>query len=715
MEHEMTEIVGQSQTPQTTIRREAPEPDETRAALVTFWADTVRNARNFWTARAFKRMRQDMAFAAGRQWPSMADDHMVDEAQQRYVANITLRHIQSRTAAIYGKNPRVVARRKERLLSTVWDGQIQTFQAAMLAAQQDPMDPNAQAIIADATQTLAMNQQMNRIAKTLQLLFEHEIAEQALPFKVQMKALVRRCLTTGVGYAKPGYQRAMAYPPDVTGQIDDYRRQLANLERLAADVADGEVDAHAREREQLRLALEALSRAEQVVIREGLTVSYPDSWSIIPDTGMKQLRGFVGCDWVAEEYFLPANKIKEIYKLDVKHGGATAYAEKAPGEFEATESRPTDAQTGGDTAGRQREFFCVWEIYNKSDGMVYTVLDGHKDFLLPPSEPDVKLERFWPWFTFVVNEVYDEERVFPPSDVELMRNMQLELNRARQGLREHRRANRPQYFTRAGAMEDGDKEKVAQGKAHEVIELVGIQPGEKIEDVIQPKPQIPIDPRLYDPTPAYEDYLRTLGQHEASLGGTSGATATESSIAEGARLSHVSSAVDDLDEFLTEFCRAAGQILLQEAQPERVHEVVGPGAVWPEMTKEQIAKEIYLDVEAASTGRPNQAQQVQTAQQVFPLLMQIPGLSPQWMAEELLRRLDDRIDLTDAFAAGLPSIMTMNRAAQVAPPEATATGNDPRAQGDHGGANAPSTQPAQVNAAPRPDAGRAQMPAAGAF
>jgi hypothetical protein len=721
MEQELMAMMGGAmaapqQTQGTTIRRDEPEPDQSRAALVTFWASTVRHARQFWTERAFKRMRDDMAFASGRQWPNSQDDHMVDEAHRRYIANITLRHIQSRTAAIYGKNPRVVARRKTRLLSTVWDGQMQSLQAAMLAAEQTQgMDQQSVAVVQDAMQTMAQNRQLATIAKTLELLFEHEIAEQALPFKTQMKTLVRRCLTTGVGYAKPGYQRAMAYPPDVTGQIDDCTRKLANLERLSADVADGEVDPYAREREEMRLALEALSKTDQIVVREGLTVSYPDSWSIIPDTGMKQLRGFVGCGWVAEEFFLPASKIKEIYKLDVKHAGATAYNEKAPGEFAATDTRPTDPHTGSDEPGQQKDFFCIWEIYNKDDGLVYTVLDGHKDFLLPPTEPDVKLERFWPWFTYLVNEVYDEERVFPPSDVELMRDMQLELNRARQGLREHRKANRPQYFTRSGAMDPDDKAKVAAGKANEVIELMGLQPGERVEDLIQPKPQAPIDPRLYDPSPAYEDYLRVLGQHEASLGGTSGATATETSIAEGARLSHVSSAVDDLDEFLTEFARAAGQILFLNVPPERVQEVVGPGAVWPDLSREQVAKEIFLDVEAASTGRPNQAQQVQVAQQVFPLLMQIPGLSPQWMAEELLRRLDDRIDLTDAFAANVPSIMTMNRAQQMAPPEATAQGNDPRAQGDQGGNNAPGTAPPQVNAAPRPDAGQAQMPQVGAF
>lgn len=682
------------------IDREMPNPAEERAALVKHWSERVASARKYWTDKAFRRMREDMAFAAGRQWPDYPADQYVDEAQERYVANVTLRHIQSRTAAIYGKNPKIVARRKKRLMSSVWDGNMATLQGAMVAAQANPMDIQSQMILQEAMQVIQHNQQMDRIAETLEVLFEHELDEQPVPFKVQMKALVRRGLTTAVGYVKLGYQRVMQHSPDVESQIHDVTQQLRTLERLSADLADGETDPNAMEAEQLRLLLQSLSQQEQIVVREGLNFSYPDSTAIIPDPDCKQLRGFVGCAWVAEEYYMSADRIKELYKVDVKSGGATTYREKNSGDFEKCDTEMEDADA----------FYCVWEIYNKDDGLIYTLCDGHQDFLSEPSTPDIWLERFWPWFPFVVNEVYDDQSVIPPSDVRLMRDMQLELNRARQGLREHRRASRPKTFVRKGALEEEDKDKIVQCQANEVIELNGLQPNENIESLLQPYSGPAVDPRLYDPSPSYDDYLRVLGQHEASLGGATGATATEVSVAEGARVTSASSVVDDLDEFLTELSRAAGQVLLMEASIERVKDVVGPGAVWPEFSREQAAKECYLDIEAASTGRPNQAQQVQVAQQVFPLLMQIPGVSPEWMARELLRRLDDKVDLTDAFAANLPSVMMLNRAQQMAPPGATAEGNDPAAQGQQGENNAPSTEPAQVNAAPRPGAGQAQMP-----
>jgi hypothetical protein len=700
---------------QTSLDREAPDPTESRRALVAQMGKQVQTAREYWTTNAFNQMRRDMRFAAGDQWPRdlalPGDENFLDDHDNRYVANITLRHIQSRTASIYGKNPKIVAHRKKRLLSRLWDGSSQTLQAAMQAAQADPLNPTPQMIIQDALQTMQQNQQADAMARTLELMFEHEVDEQPVPFKVQMKGVVRRGLTTSVGYVKLGYQIVMKRNPEVDAQIENYSQQLATVERLSADIADGEIEQNDAQAEQLRLTLQSLAEQENIVTREGLTFTFPHSTAIIPDLNCQSLRGFVGAEWVAEEYFLTADKIKEIYSKDVKsagggHGADNAgqprdYLRSSEGTFSADQR---GASTSADT------YHCVWEIYSRIDGMVYVVCDGYPDFLVEPSAPDVSLERFYPWFAFVVNEVYCENKLFPPSDVFLMRDMQREINRARQGLREHRRAAIPKTFVRKGALSTSDKEALESPLPHTVVELDALQPNEDIGKVLQAHAGPQIDPRLYDTNAAYEDHLRTLGQQEANLGGTSGATATEASIAEGSRVSSVSAVVDDLDEFLSEIARAAGQILLMKCSKEKVTETVGPGAVWPELRREQIAREIFLDIEAASTGRPNKAQEIQNAQAVFPLLMQIPGVSPEFLAKELLRRMDDRLDVTDAFAPGVPSIMMMNQANAATQGGAAAPGsagraqdpaNDPNAQGGQGANNASTTEPPQINAAPR--------------
>ncbi|MDA4633054.1 hypothetical protein NZA98_18435, partial [Escherichia coli] len=168
-----------------------------------------------------------------------------------------------------------------------------------------------------------------------------------------------------------------------------------------------------------------------------------------------------------------------------------------------------------------------------------------------------------------------------------------------------------------------------------IIELDGLAPGQKVDDLLQPFKGPPIDPNLYETNSVYEDSLRVTGMQEANLGGTAGATATESQIAESSRMTSLGSNIDDLDDLLTQLFRASGQILLLEMSEETAKQIAGQGAIWPTMSKSDVAQEIYLEVEAGSTGRPNKAQEIQNAERLVPLLMQIPGIDPEFMAREL--------------------------------------------------------------------------------
>ena len=76
---------------------------------------------------------------------------------------------------------------------------------------------------------------------------------------------------------------------------------------------------------------------------------------------------------------------------------------------------------------------------------------------------------------------------------------------------------------------------------------------------------------------------------------------------------------------------------------------------------------------------------------MLPFLVQMPGISPEWLARESLRRLDDRMDLTDALTEGLPSIVQMNAARQPSPADPA---NAPNQQGAEGGNQTPRGQQA---------------------
>jgi hypothetical protein len=678
--------------------RNPPAPE--RAAHVNRWNSRVQNARAFWKP-VFDRMEEDRAFAAGRQWPGSKPQSSQDDVSS-YTANVTLRHIQQETASLYGKNPTVVARRRKKLNYTVWDGTMPTLQMAQQKFAAGDPDPESMAILVDVARVQQETLMFERMGDTLVALYEYNIEEQSLPFKTGLKSVVRKALTTGVGYIKLGYQRVMKRRPEIEAQIADASERLSTIQRLAADISDNITHDGDPEVDQLNLTIKALTSDMPVLVREGLVVDYPDSTAIIPDPKCSQLRNFVGCGWVAELFMLSADEIKEVYNIDVSRSAATAY----------TRSDAMAAVTRYQSASevdQDRAVYCVFQIYSRTDGLVYTTCEGFDDFLEEPRQPDVWLERFWPWFVYVKNEVYHQGSVFPPSDVRLMRDPQMEINRARQGLREQRHANRPKMATPAGMLNDDDKTKLQNHPANALIELQALAPGQKVEDVLQPIKMPGIDPNLYDTSPAFDDVMRTVGTQEANLGGTSNATATESAIAEGSRSTSNASEVDDLDIMLTEFARASGQLLMVEVSVETVIQVVGPGAVWPKLTKEQIAKELILDVEAASTGRPNKAQETQTFQAIAPILMQIPGVSPDWLAKQAIRRMDDRLDPSEAIVSGLPSMASMTRNPQ---PTGAPAGQAPADQAGAGGGNAPRAD-RQVNAAARPPA-QAPQQAAGA-
>ena len=705
----------------TFMPREQADPPEARRKLVKRWQDRVKRAKRHWK-KDFARMRDNMAFVEGKQWPDMT--FMDGTRDDRYIANICLRHIQQRTAELYPTNPTMKATRREKLMAKTWDGSAQSLMQAQQTLAMGmqygmPPDPNAQAILMDATQVHQWQQLMDRIGKTLEILYSYNIDEQNFSFKECMKMTVRRALITGVGYVKLGFQRAMKMSPEIEHRISDMSERLANIERLAGDMADGEFQADSAEAESLKTAINALMIEGQMVVREGLSFDYPDSTAIIPDPACRSLRGFVGANWVAQEYLLTEDEIEEVYMIDVGKG-YTAYDENGVCTDRTVNDVDHYAAGGGDSGddGRAQMRACVWEIYHRKDGVVYVVCDGYSDFLQVPAPPEAEITRWWPWFAFVMNEGYNEKTVYPQSDIDLIKDMQLELNRSRQGLREHRRANRPKTAVAAGVLEEPDKEKLRTHPANALLELNALAPGQKIDDVLQPVKMPPIDPAVYDTAPVWEDVLRVLGSDPADQGNTSGATATEVSVAEFSQNTDTSSIVDDMNDVLSNLARSASEILLLNVTAQTVQNVVGPGAVWPEIDKQTVSDNIWLKVDVGANGPPNRQQDVQMLTQLLPLLQRVPGINPEWMARQLIRRMGDDIDLSEAFTEGLPSVEAMNQLASrppappggppagegeeggedpsgagKGPPRPPGPANDPNAQGMAGPMNAPASNP----------------------
>ena len=655
MEQNLNTIVATA-GPGDATTEEDKQATAQRLALVTQWRDRIRSAKAA-HKDAFDRMKADMNLAF---WG--ADEEWVKAGN--YVVNIAQRHVQQRTAALYAKNPRAVAKPRQRLLYKVWDGDPETLKQAsavrdgMTAEGREAEIPAAVTMVLQEYEAIrAERRRLERVGETLELLAHYFMQESQPTFKAQMKAMVRRILTTGVGFVKLGFQRETGRRPEVSQRMNDVMVKIDHIKRLAQAQAKGELDSKPAELEELEVALQALKQQAEIILREGLVFDFPGSMSVIVDERCTQLRGFIGARWIAHEMYFTCEEVEEIYGKKLEQGQYTGY--KAQGRHHDS-SRATAQPASGDVPRGTEGMVCVYEIYDKASGLQLTLADGYEDFLAEPAAPEIQLETFWPIFALTFNECEHEKEIYPPSDVRLIRSMADEYNRARQGMREHRKANKPRYLSPKGKLEEQDKANLQAAGAHEVIEIAGMAAGEKSEDLVQHLKLSGVDPNLYETGTVFQDVQLAVGAQEANFGSTSGDTATESSIAESSRMSALGAQIDELDSFMSEVWRCAGQIMLSEMSIEQVQKIAGPGAVWPEMTKQEIADEIVMEIEAGSTGKPNQAAELRNMERVLPFIIQIPGIDPKWLAKQVLKRMDDKLDVDQALADGIASIVSMN-------------------------------------------------------
>jgi hypothetical protein len=680
-----------------------------RAALVKEVIEDIKAAKEKHEP-AFKRMRDSMKLAAN----GTTDDARAKALDGAYVVPVINRHINQAVASLYAKNPKAVAKRKDKLLYQIWDGDPASLaaatQTAMVAMQAPPpipvdqtgqdvgppmVDPAAMQAQALLMEVAAAKQEMlmyDRMGKTMGLLYAYYLDEQDAGYKEQYKALVRRAKVCGVGWVDLGYQRIMQPDPDATRGLADARDQIAQIEAGLADLAEDKIEENTARMEELKIQIEQLQNAPEIIVREGPVYGFPRATEVIPDCETRHLKTLAGCRRLTREFDMTPQRIKEVYGVDV---GKEYTAYSGSGKQASDRSK--------------RKLARVWQVQDKQKNQVYTVCDGYPDFLKEPAEPDVKIERFFTLFPLVFNEIESEDDIFPPSDAWNSRHMQAEINTNRNGLREHRIASRPRPVTAAGRLEKQDETHLGNGEAFEIIKLNSMLPGDRVEDLLQWLKVPGVDPNLYETETAFSLLGRTVGAQAANFGDTSGDTATETSIAEQSRMSVQDSDIDDLDNLLTAIARATGQLMLQELSKDMVIEICGPGAVWPDTppTREQIAKDLILGIEAGSNGRPNKAAELANFERAMPYVTLLPGVNPKPLAKKAVELMDINVD--DAIVEGLPSIQAMN---QMAGSMAAGAGPDaPDNQGGKGKDNAegpnqenePGSQPAYPDAGQRFD------------
>lgn len=617
-------------------------------SAVKSWQAKVKRARLHWKDD-FDRMQANMKFASGLQWTGQSS---LDD--ERYVCNITLKEINQKVATLYARDPEVEAMRRKRLDFVLWDGKMESvtdaLQRALMGREAGFPDMEAEAVLQDFQHGRAFQQMIEKVGRTLEIIYQHQVDASHPEFKEQMKQLVRRVITCGVGYVRPHFVRQGETPLSTVESPASLVDRAKEASRLLNDIMEkGTEDADERVEtlKSLVLSMEVTSQQGEIELEERLEFDFPPATSIIPDEGCRSLKDFINARFVVQEYIMSVDEVNAMFGTEIKMSSKIVEYDKV--------NQPTEVPNTGEQEGKTPPRVAVWEVMDRPTCTHFFIADGHCNYLRPPEPFEQEISGFWPLFALTFNDVEAEPgaqtSIFPPSDVDLVKHPQKEWNRTRDALRHQRNANAPKYIYHKGKVDEKDVRAIADAEPNAAVGLESLPADAKLQDAIAVFQVARIDPAVYDTTPLEQDIMLGGGSQQANLGPAQpNVTATVGTIAEQSRLTVSASNIDDLDGLLSRLASACKDILMSPngMSVQTVQRIAGPGAVWPMDNRSEFLNQILLVVKAASSGRPNKAIGIANYEKIAPFLLQA-GANPLAIIEEGIKRLDDQLEIDRFF------------------------------------------------------------------
>lgn len=644
---------------------EPPETDELCAdrAQVKLWQKRIVEAKKKWRPD-FNRMKSNMEFTGGLQWPNQVDLH-----DDRYSCNLTLRLVNQKVATLYARNPTAEVTRRKQLDYQVWDGDINSLmpalqQASAMVGSGGMLPPDLEMLLQDVQAGKQRARLVHQVCDTLNVIYQYFVDVQKPDFKEQAKAMVRSAVICSVGYVRPIYCSDSNTQYHSVSSVDTLATKQARIQRAKEILErrkEDELDDSDAEMATLKSLVMSIGASQSLQdedkLPERLEFDFPMATSIIVDTRCRNLKEFVAARWIAQEYILPVDEVNALFMVDIDTGSSEGKATDYQISNDTLLVQPNPDQAGNDDPFK-RHMVSLYEIFDYNSKTRCFVVTGWKDYIVHPEPLFPSVSGFWPIQALVFNDtVVDPDTrasIYPPSDVDLVRSAQKEWNRTRNALRDQRNANAPKYVVRKGYLTDEDILKLKNAEPNAVIQLEGIPPDVEPSKFVQVLQVAEIDPKVYDTAPLEQDLMLSGGAQQANIGPAQpNVTATVGTIAEQSRMTVSSSNIDDLDGVLSRTAQGSCEMLLRALPSEYAKRIAGPGAVFPSATREDFVNEIQISIKAASSGRPNKAVEIANFQQIAPILLQ-SGANPFSVIEEGVRRLDDSLDVTKFLPINQP-------------------------------------------------------------
>lgn len=483
--------------------------------------------------------------------------------------------------------------------------------------------------------------------KTLEMVLQNQFIKRG-KLKRRMTRAISSAFSAPVSWFKISYQKDWGKDPLSANRISDAQDNLAEIERLIAEVEKAEPD-HLAKKAELESQIAAIENQVDVVLQEGLVIDRELCENIIIlDDSICSFSDYAEANAIAHLVPMSCEDYKTRFGKEAK---GTKYSSKDVKKSEENYNKESDSP----------DFVLVCEIWSKQHSTVYTFNLGAHEWARAPYQPTKIGERFYPFFALYFNDLDGGE--MPLTEVSQWAPVQDEYSSMRTQLAQVRRENRPGFIYRmGGSLTDKDVQSFVNRGGNTVIGIQGLGAKTPLSNDLFPFPTVTIDPTVYDPTPIMRDLEQAAGISDASRQMIiSTKTATEAEIAASGQQSKTAYRVDQIEELIAEMATFSAQLLLSNFTEQQVEKITGPGYVWPDMPKEDIFALYTIEIVAGSTGKPNQRKEQDAWAKLAPEINRTIELSAQMeqmgalqqskalkaVLKETLRRFDQRLDLAE--------------------------------------------------------------------
>lgn len=601
--------------------RDTPQPDE----LARKWNKRISNARAYWD-KFHKRVRHNRAEVAGFNW--QADPKAKDFYKHR--ANLIHGTITAILPSIYARNPEISAT------------------------------------------PLYRADNLKLFCKTIETVTNRCLERARL--KDRAKATVRSSLTSSFGIVKVMYQRDIQNDPIIQARINDTQDNIAEAERLMADIDDPDQrQAQEANIEELRQLMTALKEQVEVVAAEGLVIDRVLTDNLLIDPSVCEFFDYRDADWLCQ--IIPMKKSTAEATYGMRLTNAKAYQDNA--QMPKKDGR---LASGAAMLDEDKQI-AILEIWDKNTQRVYTMAEGCDFWLREPYSPRKAGERWYPFF-LLPYQVVDGQFV-APSLVDLTYILQDEHNQARDRFNEHRDLCLPGWV----ASGEVSEKSIKRYKDSELGEITIVDTeGKPLSQVIMPREHPAIDPVVYDTSAVRYDWEQVTGLQDAARSTVvKPKTATEASIMQQSLSGRTSEFRDQVEDWLQEIAQYAAQILLQELTPAQVERMMGPpepqtintGGMpmvvevkpydWPQLSRDQVFEMVEMRIRAGTTGAPDKLEEQENWGKILPIIQNlISGIMQARMQgadaeplinllRETIKRFDERLDV-EQFIPKAPAL-----------------------------------------------------------